>query len=103
MIGGVSDQPVTLCVLLWAVEGRSRGLVDYEDKVLALIAEHHGRVLQRVRGREHPEEPFEVQILEFPSEVALQEYMQDERRQELLPKRERVVARTEVIRVTPVR
>jgi uncharacterized protein (DUF1330 family) len=96
------DSTVTLCVLLWAVEGEGHALVDYEDKVLALVVELGGRVIERVRGREHPEEPFEVQVLEFPSERVLDEFMHDERRQELLPERDLAVARTEVIRVRRV-
>jgi hypothetical protein len=42
---------VTLCVLLWAREGRDADLTRYEDQVLGLVGDHDGRVLQRVQDR----------------------------------------------------
>ncbi len=35
------------CVLLWARPGMEAALSSYEDKVLRLVAEHGGRVLER--------------------------------------------------------
>jgi hypothetical protein len=42
---------IQLCVLLWARPGRAGALTAYEDKVLALLGDHDGRLLQRARTR----------------------------------------------------
>lgn len=84
---------VTLCVLLWAVNGCIRDMTEYEDEVLAMIPEHGGLVLNRLRNTAVDDGPSEVHVVEFPSQRALDEYLND---------RDRCVARTEVIRVEPI-
>jgi hypothetical protein len=93
---------LTLCVLLWARPGAEDGLIAYEDQVLAMASDHQGRVLQRVRGGGANGQPLEVQLLEFASAQALDEFMADPRRQSLTAERDRVIAKTEVIDVQVV-
>jgi uncharacterized protein (DUF1330 family) len=90
---------LTLCVLLWARPGAEDGLIAYEDRVLGIVPEHGGRVLQRARGSGTAGQPLEVQLLEFPSAQALDAYMTDDRRQSLADQRDTVIAKTEVIEV----
>lgn len=90
---------VTLCVLLWAREGREAALVAYEDQVLALLPAHGATVLQRARTDGSDGQPLEVHLLAFPSERALEEYMRDDRRTQLTADREEAIARTEILRV----
>ena len=89
--------PVLLCVLLWAAPGEHEALVEYEDRVLRLLAAHRARVLTRVRAVEG--QPDEVQLLEFPSEDALAAFLDDPARVELAGLRERGITRAEVLRV----
>ena len=93
---------VTLCVLLTAVPGREQMLVEYEDQVLELFAAHGARLLQRVRSLDPTEAPSEVQIVEFPSEDALEAYMQDPAREALGDQRDQAIANTQVLRVAVV-
>ena len=93
---------VKLCVLLWAVPGHEQELIDYEDQVLPLLAAYDARVVQRVRSQEAAANPFEVQILDFPSELALERYMADPVRASLTAARDRAISRTEVLRVDAV-
>lgn len=88
-----------LCVLLTAVPGSEQQLIEYEDQVLALLPAHGARVVQRVRATEDPSEPFEVHLLEFPSEDALDAYMHDPARVALQDLRDRAIAHTHVIPV----
>jgi uncharacterized protein (DUF1330 family) len=90
---------LTLCVLLWARPGAADALAAYEDQVLDLVPEHGGRVLQRARGSGAAGQPLEIQLLEFPSAAALDEYMADGRRTALAGIRDRAIARTQVINV----
>ena len=90
---------LTLCVLLWAQPGAEDGLVEYEDRVLGMVADHGGAVVQRARGSGGAGQPLEIQLLEFPSDQALSAFMADGRRQALAGERDRVIARTEVIEV----
>ncbi len=90
---------LTLCVLLWAQPGADDALVAYEDKVLDLVPEHGGSVLQRARSNGADGQPLEIQLLEFPSAAALNAYMTDSRRLSLADERDRAVARTDVLEV----
>jgi uncharacterized protein (DUF1330 family) len=90
---------LTLCVLLWAQPGAGDALVAYEDQVLDLVSGHGGRVLQRARSNGSDGQPLEIQLLEFPSAAALDDYMTDDRRLSLAGERDRAIARTQVIDV----
>ncbi|GAB3801922.1 hypothetical protein GCM10028798_18360 [Humibacter antri] len=107
---------VVLCVTLWPRPGQEAALVAYEDSVLALLPEHGARVVTRVRaggiagagGAESTAgeatlddgHPFETQIIELPSDAALNAYLRDPRRAEASDVRDRAIARTEIQRVT---
>jgi uncharacterized protein (DUF1330 family) len=91
--------PRTLCVLLWAQPGAQAALSAYEDRVLRLVPDHGGRVLQRGRGGGADGQPAEIQFLDFPSQAALDAYLGDPRRTALAADRDRAVARTEIIDV----
>ena len=102
---------VTLCVLLWARAGRDSDLGRYEDQVLALLADHDGRVVQRAhveggdgRGEggqaDGDGQPAEVQILQFGSDEGLAGYMHDPRRTALAGQRDAAIARTDIFRAT---
>jgi uncharacterized protein (DUF1330 family) len=97
---------VTLCVLLWARAGRDSDLGRYEDQVLALLADHDGRVVQRARVEgsggqvEGGGQPAEVQILQFGSDEGLAGYMHDPRRTALAGQRDAAIARTDIFRAT---
>lgn len=90
---------LTLCVLLWPRLGEEHALVAYEDRVLQLLSDHGGKVLQRVRGDGTKGQPLEVQLLEFPTAEALDRYMSDERRTSRAAERDQAIARTDVIEV----
>jgi uncharacterized protein (DUF1330 family) len=90
---------LVLCVLLWPHPGTDDALVAYEDRVLEVLADHGGRVLQRARSNGTEGQPLEFQILEFPSSDAFKGYMTDDRRMSLAYEREKAVARTDVVKV----
>src|SRR3954468_312447 len=90
---------LNLCVLLWAREGRRRELGEYEDRVLRILADHGGRVLQRARTRGENGEPDEVHLLEVPWEEALVAFTNDPRRLALNAERDVAIERTQVMRV----
>lgn len=87
---------VRLCCLLWARPGAAEALAAYEDKVLALLAEHGGRVLQRARADGVEGRPDEIQLIEFASRAGFDGFMADERRIALAGERDAAVARTEL-------
>lgn len=93
---------LTLCVQLWPVPGNGDAMTAYEDEVLALLGDHGGTLRQRVRSTEDGDGPLEIQIIEFPDQAALDSYMADPRRTALAPRRDQSVARTDILRVTPV-
>ena len=103
---GMPETSVVSCVLLWARPGMEAALSACEDKVLRLVGEHGGRVLERgtvLPGSQHDgEPPAEVQFLEMPSEASLDVYVRDPRRLALAGERDAAVARTDVFRIQRV-
>lgn len=89
-------QTVQLCVLLWARPGAAEALVAYEDKVLALLGEHGGRLVQRARADGADGRPDEIQLIEFASQAGYEGYMADARRTALAGERDAAIARTEL-------
>ena len=97
------ETTVVNCVLLWARPGMEAALSAYEDKVLRLVAEHGGRVLERgtvLPGAQYDgEPPAEVQLLEMPSEASLDAYVNDPRRLAMAAERDAAIARTDMFRI----
>ena len=93
---------VDLCVLLWPHRGQEEALIAYEDEVLALVPEHGGPVLQRVRSVDGDGGPFEMHLIRFPDQAAFDAYLADPRRAEMADQRDAAIARTEVQRVEVV-
>lgn len=88
-------------MLLWPVEGRDDELTAYEDDVLALLGRHGARVVARARNaRVTDDQPLEVQLIELPDEAALLSFMADPDRAAMADRRDRCVARTEMMPVT---
>jgi uncharacterized protein (DUF1330 family) len=87
-----------LTAILWANPGQEKLLVEYEDAVLQLIPKHRGRVIERVRAEQPGDGPYEVQLIELPSEEALADYMIDPARVALADVHKKAIARTEVLR-----
>jgi uncharacterized protein (DUF1330 family) len=93
---------MTLCVMLWARDGRQDALAAYEDQVLALLGDHDCRLVSRVRRTDSGDGPDEVQIIEMPDRTALDSYMSDPRRTALTEVRDHAIERTEILNVEPV-
>jgi antibiotic biosynthesis monooxygenase (ABM) superfamily enzyme len=93
------DDQIQLCCLLWAHPGQEAGLSAYEDRVLTLVPEHGGSVLQRAVSDGAGGRPHEVQLYRFTSQQDLDGYLADPRRAALAAERDRVVARTELFPV----
>ena len=93
---------LVLTALLWPHPGQEQLLIDYEDAVLALIPQHGGRVLSRVRRIDDSDGPFEQQVIEMPDEDAVAAYMADPVRVGLADTHARAIARTDVSRVEVV-
>ncbi|HEY5857112.1 MAG TPA: hypothetical protein VIW24_24510 [Aldersonia sp.] len=92
------DAGPTLCVLLWAHPRQTDAMADYEDRVLPLLAEHDGTLVQRLRAHE-PDGPHEIQTIAFASRAGFDAYLADPRRTALAQERDRVIARTELLHV----
>lgn len=95
------DDTRLLCCLLWAHPGQAAALGRYEDRVLAILADHGGRVRQRAVGSGDDGHPNEVQLIEFATGRGLESFLRDPRRAALARERDRTVARTELFPVTP--
>jgi hypothetical protein len=91
---------IVLCCLLWSHDGTEDDLTTYEDRVLALVPDTGGEVVQRVASDGADGSPNEVQVFRFPSQHALDAYLDDPRRTALAAERDRVIARTQLFPVS---
>ena len=87
---------ITLGVLLSAIPGREMSLAHYEDQVLALLGDHDGRLLARIRSSDGPWS--EVQLIEFVSEHGFESFQRDPRRLALSALRDESIASTTIVR-----
>jgi hypothetical protein len=94
---------LSLCVLLWARPGLEDELSAYEDRVLALMRDHGGELLNRARRDGSGDGPSEIQFLRFSSQEGVDSYLADPRRTELAAERDRIVERTDTMPVTFLR
>lgn len=78
--------PITLVFVGHAPSAQAGRAAEYEDAVLALLADHGARLAYRGRRRndQDPTLPFEVHLLWFPDRAAFDAYLTDDRRVELL-------------------
>jgi uncharacterized protein (DUF1330 family) len=97
-MANLGDQ-IQLCCFLWAHPGQEATLTAYEDRVLKLLHEHGGTVVQRAVSDGAEGRPHEVQLFQFESQAGLDSYLADPRRTALAEERDRVVARTELFPV----
>jgi uncharacterized protein (DUF1330 family) len=67
---------------------------------LERLGDHSAKALTRVRSLAGG--PTEVQVLEFPSDSALEAFINDPQRVALAGMRERAIERTEIVRVRPI-
>ncbi|WP_018178508.1 hypothetical protein [Jongsikchunia kroppenstedtii] len=95
----MTGDEVLLCCMLWARDGQASGLTEYEDRVLALIPEHGGEIVQRAIGDGQDGNPREVQLFRFAGQAMLDSYLADPRRTALAAERDRVIERTELFPV----
>jgi uncharacterized protein (DUF1330 family) len=72
---------------------------QFESRVLPLLPRHGGALVRRVRGRDGQ---FEVHLVSFPSQDALDAYLTDPERVAALPLRESSGAKSELVEVIDV-
>ena len=86
---------ITVAALLWAIPGREAELAAYETRVLALIPEHGGRVIERATITAGTG-PREIQLIQFPAQANMDSYLADARRTALAADRDAAIGRTEL-------
>ncbi len=97
--------PLTLCVLLYAVEGHEDLLIEYEDLATSRLAAYGAVLRHHVRTKDASGKagdgpaPFEVQIIDFPSQAALDQFLVDPERVAADDLRRRAIARTDILTV----
>jgi hypothetical protein len=89
---------IQLCVLLWARPGQMAAMAEYEDTVLALLADHDGRLVQRARTLPGGPDgaPDETQLIEFAGQAGYDGFLADPRRAASSAQRDATVARTDL-------
>jgi hypothetical protein len=94
-----ADRPFTLAFIGHADPSEADRASAYEDRVLALLADHGADLVYR--GRRTPGQadglPLEVHLIRFPGRAAFDRYLADERRLELRRQFGEVFTSTQVV------
>ena len=83
--------------LIYIKEGQEEIFHQFEDIALPLIAKYNGRLLLRIRPAQDAfiesaiEQPYEVHLVEFPSEDDFIQFMGDEERKQFLHLKEKSI------------
>ena len=95
------DEPFTIAFVGYTTAALADAAAAYEDAVLPLQADHGGRVIYRARRAAEQDEslPFEVQVMWFPNEAALDGYLDDPRRVALVQRFGEVFTSKQVVEV----
>jgi len=80
------DESVTIAFVGYATAAQEPSAVAYEDAVLPLLTDHGATLVYRGRRAkgQRPSLPLEVHLIRFPSRVAYERFLVDDRRQHLL-------------------
>lgn len=74
--------------LIYVKAGQEAVFQDFERKVIPLMKEHGGSIIQRIRPTKdsfvegEEKKPYEVHFMSFESEAHLTQYINDPRRQQ---------------------
>lgn len=89
---------VVRVVSLWIHPGQELAFETFEREAAAIIASHGGRIERAIRIREAAaESPYEVHIVVFPGESALESYRTDPKTAQLAERRSRIIAKTIIL------
>ena len=99
-----ADEPITLVFLGHASAAQADRAAAYEDSVLALLVTHGARLVYRGRRRDDQDVtlPYEVHVIWFPGRHALDAYLADERRVDLLGRFGEVFTSKYVVEMDPI-
>ena len=99
-----SDPGLTIGFHSYEPSDRAAAARAFEDEVLALMADHGGRVLFRGgRTADEPEtEPLELHVLWFPNEASLASYLADKRRLAAIERHGEVFTDKRVVRLDDI-
>jgi uncharacterized protein (DUF1330 family) len=91
---------VTLIVSLWLKTDDIAAFEAFERAAAGVMAKHGGRIDQVIRkaGVERGDGPFEVHVVSFPDWSSFDAYRADPAFAALRPQRDRLIARTEILR-----
>lgn len=86
---------VVRVVSLWIHPGQEEAFAAFEREAAAIMAGHGGRIERaiRIRGGEG-ESPYEVHIVTFPNDSAVDSYRADPKTQQLAQRRSGIIAKT---------
>ena len=104
MASRTGDRTVYLTQLLFVHEGKEEVFHQFEDVAIPLMAEHHGRVLYRLRPgadayvTSSEERPDEIHFMSFDSEADFEAFINDDRRLEFLSLKEKSVRSTLLVK-----
>ncbi|MEM7369080.1 MAG: DUF1330 domain-containing protein [Bacteroidota bacterium] len=90
--------------LIFVKAGKEEAFLEFESHALPLMAEHGGTLLYRLRPDEHSfvhatgELPYEIHVIAFESQEALDRFLQDDRRQAFLPLKESSISSTLLVK-----
>lgn len=97
---------IYIAQLIYLQPGKEKEFLKFESKVIPLMKEHGGKIIQRIRPNEQAfiegeeKKPYEIHIVTFPDYDALEAYGDDPKRTKYLKLREASIESTLLIQQT---
>lgn len=89
---------VVRIVSLWIHPGQEVAFEAFEREAASIMAVHGGRIERAIRVRSgEGESPHEVHVVVFPSESAWESYRVDPKTQNLVQRRNLIIAKTSIM------
>lgn len=98
---------IYLTQLLFVVPGREQTFLQFEEVALAVMKKYGGSLLQRIRPPREAfiegegEPPYEIHVVTFPTQDALDAFLRDEDRRAILHLKEQSIRSALVLQGTP--
>jgi hypothetical protein len=90
--------PLLLIVTIWLRTDDIAAFEEFERKAASIMRSYGGKIERAIRLDSAPGGPFEIHIVSFPDEGSFDGYRADPATLALASERERLIARTEIVR-----
>lgn len=99
-----SNAMIYITQLIYIIKGQEKVFEQFENIAIPAISKYNGRLLLRMRPahntyiENHIEKPYEIHLVEFPTDEDFENFMHDEERKKFLHLKEQSISASILIK-----